>query len=155
MMNRYRRLPALCALVAALSLGWAFFAARPEARATGAGSEYSLDELRALIVEGEAPAEIWYAYGQKLLQGKEFAQAALAYAQVLQRMPYHRPARFDRALALAQAGDRDAFFAFLREIVYSEPKLAVEVLGRREVASLAGDPRLEPLQREARSQAMD
>lgn len=154
-MTRYRRLPAILVLVAVVAIGWTFFAPRPAAQATGLADSLSLDDLRSAIADGDTSPDVWYAYGRRLMQANQFVPAAQAFAEVLSRMPYHRPARFDRALALAQSGDRDAFFAFLAEIVYSEPKLAVELLGRPEVASLSADPRMEPLRREARSQAMD
>lgn len=111
--------------------------------------------MERAIASGHVSTDLWLTYGQKLLDQGQFLRSAAAYQQVLLTQPFNRTARFQGALALAQGGNRDALHAFLRNLVYSEPKLAVELFDRKELSACAADPRFDALEKEARSQAMD
>jgi tetratricopeptide (TPR) repeat protein len=113
--------------------------------------------LEKAIAGGENRPETWCAYAQRLTETSppRFAQAALAYRKVLEKDPYHRQARVGCALALAQAWNADELHAFLRELIYSEPKLAVDLFDRPECRAYLAKERFVSLQKEARAQAMD
>jgi hypothetical protein len=163
-MKQYRRLPSLLVLVVAAAIGFAYlrFGGGP----ASAGESSSLEDLRKLIARDTAQgksiaADTWYAYGQRLEEGGEFAAAANAYRNLLELKPeaeqegLFRKARLARAVALARAGDADALAVLLRELTYTEPKLVMEILERRECQPLLADSRLAGLQKHARAQAMD
>jgi len=164
LMKQYRRLPSLLVLVIAAALGFAYL--RFWNSSASAGHDGSLEDLRKLIAHSTAqgkpiPAETWYAYGQRLEESSDFAAASNAYRNLLElkpdanQEPLFRKARLARAVSLARAGDHDALAALLRELTYTEPKLVMEILERRECQPLLADPRLSGLQKQARAQAMD
>jgi hypothetical protein len=149
------RIPAILVLI--LSVGTIVLYLRSGVDVEGAreNSAQSLESMELRIAAGESSPELWFAYGQRLASEARHAAAAAAYAQVLASEPYHREARFGRSMALAQAGESDPFFAYMRDLVYSEPRLAVEVFDRPEVQRYRADGRFRPLHREAHIQALD
>ncbi len=115
----------------------------------------SLPELERRIADAPASVEVWGVYGQRLYDAKQFDRAALAFGRVIELQPYNRPARFQRGLSLAGAGDTEGVFAYLQETLYTEPKLVVELMDRPELRPFMGDAKFAQLQKDARSQAMD
>jgi tetratricopeptide (TPR) repeat protein len=151
-MNHYRRLPSIAVLVAfALA---AILYARPW-KAAGAAGGTSIEQLEQQIAAGQADVPTWLAYGQALFDAGQFARSALAYEKAIESEPYHRPARFQRGLALAKAGDREGLLDFLNAQLHQEPKLVAELLARPELGSHLADSRYSTLQKEAAAQAMD
>jgi tetratricopeptide (TPR) repeat protein len=159
MNNDQRRLPSAIVLVVALSLS-AVYAHRANLRRThgsGSDAEHStLQELEQQIATGTARPETWSAYGHALFAADQYDRAALAFEHVIESQPSNREARVQAGLSLAAAGDADRLLAFLRDQLYFEPKLAVELLDRAEMQRfLTDDPRFSTLQKDARAQAMD
>jgi hypothetical protein len=151
MVNRHSRIPAILILVASIGLGYAYLRkARADARPAG-----GLEALEAKIQSGKADKKDWLDYAAALNDAKKYGQAAQAYKKVLELEPYHRQAKFEVALALANAGDKDGLAHFLRDLVYAEAKLAVDLFERREMKPYLEDPQFQGLQKEARAQAMD
>lgn len=155
MVTHYRRLPALVILVAGVALGalylktWGRQTAEPEARR----------KLEALI-SGQIPGHVatakdWLAYGDILAREKEYGPAAEAYAKVLEKENYNRDARQGRAVCLAQAGNEEECFNFMKTLVFSEPKLAVDLFERRELQRYTSIDRFAALYKDAKAQAMD
>jgi hypothetical protein len=91
---------------------------------------------------------------QRKAEGR-YGEAAAACRQVLSGQRFHREARFQLASSLALDGQRDALHAFLSDLVFSEAKLAVDVLERPECQAYLREPRFAALYKEAKSQAMD
>jgi hypothetical protein len=114
-----------------------------------------VDELEQVIASGQATSQTWLAYGEHLFGTQQFARAAMAYEKVLETEPYHRPARFQRALCLARAQDSAGLLEYLRSQLHVEPKLVAELMDRPELGSFLGDASFSSLQKEARAQAMD
>lgn len=115
----------------------------------------TLDELEIAVSAPDATPQTWLLYGQRLGENGRYRHAAVAYHKFLESEPYHREARFQYALALARANETEDLFTFLRDLVFAEPKLAVDLLDRRECQAYLSEPRFQSLQREARVQAMD
>jgi hypothetical protein len=132
------------------------YAHHAAARSNGADLDHAtLGDLEKRIASGDAPNPVWLAYGRRLAEDSQFARAALAFGRVVQVDPYNRPARFEYVIALAKASDTETLFQFLRDQVYVEPLLAVELLARPELQPFMGEPRFETLLKEARAQSMD
>jgi coproporphyrinogen III oxidase len=73
----------------------------------------------------------------------------------LETEPYHREARFYCALALAQSGNDDEFFAFMDDLTRNFAKMAADIFERREAAQYLSQPRFQQMRREAQNLAMD
>ncbi len=73
----------------------------------------------------------------------------------LQSDPYNREIRLRAGSFLALAGDPDPFYSFVRDLVYSDARLAVDLLDRAECRTYLTQPRFVALQAEARAQSMD
>jgi hypothetical protein len=95
------------------------------------------------------------AYGDALVAAKEFGRAAAAYREVLEVEPGNRAVKYQRGLALAQANAPELFYQFQKDLVYSEPKLAVEIFERAEAQKYLSEERFSSLAKEAKNQAMD
>ena len=161
-MLQHRRTPAVAILLAVLLAGGALLlwipapgaaaGERIPARADGART---LAELEIAIASERATAADWYAYADELWARRQFRDTALACRKVLELEPYHREARFRGGLALAAAGQVEAFHEYLRELTWSDAKLAVDLFGRAESRPYLAEPRFQALLREAQNQAMD
>ncbi|MDB5322300.1 MAG: hypothetical protein JWN40_3931 [Phycisphaerales bacterium] len=104
---------------------------------------------------GAVKVETLRAYGAALSAEKRFKDAATAFGEVLAMDPGQRDAKFQCGLALAQAGESDAFYNFQKDLVYSEAKLAVELFERPETQGYLAQERFANLSKEAKNQAMD
>jgi tetratricopeptide (TPR) repeat protein len=156
-MNTYPRKPALIILSAALVVGLLYVAAwgtveRMWKKQPGA---QGIEALKKKIAAGDHSAATWYAYGDALADAKRFEEAAAAFKQVLAIEPFKREAKFQCGLALAQASDGNKFYEFQKDLVYSEPKMAVELFERPEARRFLSEERFSALATEAKSQAMD
>ena len=151
MVNRHSRIPAIVILVAIAGVGYAYV---HRLRADARPAE-GLAALEARIQSGNAGKAEWLAYGSALNAAGEYGQAARAFKQVLEIEPYHREAKVEAVVAMANAGDREGLAGFLRDLVYAEPKLCVDLFERRELKPYLGDARFQAFQKEARAQAMD
>ncbi len=133
------------------SIGAVYFHRHGRANGTGEG----LEALELVIHKGKADKEIWLRYAEALSTGGKFDRSAQAYKKVLELEPFHRQAKFGCALALAQAKNTDELYQFVKDLVFAEPKLAMDLLDRPELMSFMSDKRFPALQREAKAQAMD
>jgi tetratricopeptide (TPR) repeat protein len=160
-MNRYPRKPALIVLAIVVLLGGAYLIAwnRAEAKNREKAGGNSVEAIEKKIAEEKAGGVVslatWRAYGDALMDAKEFAKAAVAFQELLQLDPRLRDVKFQRGLALAQSGAGDAFYQFQKDLVYSEPKLALEIFERAETQRYQAEERFSSLAREAKHQAMD
>jgi cytochrome c-type biogenesis protein CcmH/NrfG len=161
MMKRYPRTPALLIVLVALSLGALYVTAwgRVEALWKKQPGEQSVEALEKRIADeqakGSVSAATWFAYGNALADAKQWSKAATAYKEVLAIEPARKDAKFQCALALAQAGQADEFYSFQKELVYGEAKLAVELFERPEAQKYLAEDRFAALAREAKNQALD
>ncbi|HSV12824.1 MAG TPA: hypothetical protein VLI90_01095 [Tepidisphaeraceae bacterium] len=156
-LNTYRRLLPGAILVVSLGLS-ALYAHRAAGKGDGSlldDDKISLAQLEQKIADSNAPPAVWMSYGRRLYDAKEYSRAALAYAHVMEAEPFNRDARFQRALALAGAGDAEGLLGYLRDQLYTDPKLPAEALGRSELRQFLNDPRFAALQKDAAAQAMD
>ena len=159
-MTRHPRLPALIVFVVAATLGALYLVAwgQVEKYWKGGGNQ-TLDALRKQVeAEGKAgavSAATWRAYADALVNAKQFAAASDAYKEVIAIEPGKRDPKFQCGLALAQAGTSGPFYDFLKELVYSDAKVAEELLGRPEAQPYLKDERFTSLAKEAKNQAMD
>lgn len=150
-MMQYRRTPAVLVLVLATA-GWAVVLRGQSTR----GGE--IGELSALQIAAAAPAATaadWRNFAEALQAAGRFAESAQAYQKALEREPYNRQMKFDRAIALARTGDADAFFECMRDLSITEAKLAVEILDRAESQRYLSEDRFRVIAQEAASQARD
>jgi tetratricopeptide (TPR) repeat protein len=160
-MNQYPRKPALIVLLVATVLGVVYVSAwgkieklwkkQPDAQ--------SLEAMEANIAElekkGTVPAATWSAYANALMNAKEYSKAAAAFKEVLSVEPFQHDAKFQCGLALAMGGDADGFYDFQKNLIYSEPKLAVDIFDRPETQGFRKEKRFADLVNEAKNQAMD
>lgn len=160
-MKRYPRTPALLIVLVALSLGALYVTAwgRVEALWKKQPGEQSVEALEKRIADeqkaGSVSSATWFAYGNALGEAKRWPDAAKAYQEVLALEPARRDAKFQCALALAQAGQADEFYKFQKDLVYGEAKLAIELFERPETQKYLADERFSALAKEAKNQAMD
>ena len=115
----------------------------------------SLEELERAIGSGNADASTWQAYGDALERAKRFGHAAAAYQRALEIDPDRPAARFNAALALAQANVPDKFFTYCGQLTANDPKQAVDLLDRPEMGAMRQDSRWETAATAARAQAAD
>jgi hypothetical protein len=152
MIQRSRK-PAAAILLATVVAGVVYV------HSTGAASSPAdgpaLAELEVAIANPDAPLETWLTYAQRLQQAGRFAHAAAAYQRVLETDPFCRVANFQCAVVLAKAGDPDAFYSFMANLLLSEPRLALEIFGRPEIQRYMGEERFQSLLAQARVQSMD
>jgi predicted Zn-dependent protease len=153
MVTYHRRLPAVLVLVASAALGVLYLATIGRAGAGVGGG--SIEEIEQAIAGGKTDVATWTAYAQALAKGNQHARAAMAWKKVIDAEPYNRAARIGGALALAQGGTEDEFHAYMRELVYGQSKLAMEIFERAEIQPLMAKKRIADLKNEARAQAMD
>ena len=173
MMTRHPRTPALIILAVAALLGGFYVTAwgRIEKlwKKTGDQTVESLE--KRIAAEGKTPAGVsaatWRAYAEALADAKRFAAAAAAYKEVIALQPGQRDPKFQRGLALAQAGKQpganpdearaaaDEFYSFQKELVYGEAKIAVDLFDRPEGQKYLAEERFVSLAKEAKNQAMD
>jgi tetratricopeptide (TPR) repeat protein len=156
-MNTYPRKPAAIILAVTLVLGLAYATAWGRIQRlwkdqpTGQGVE----ALEKRIASGDRAAATWYAYGQALADAGQFEKAAAAFREVLAIEPTKRDALFQCGVALARAGNADGFYAFQKDLVITEAKLALELFDRPEARQFLAEDRFTTLVTEAKSQAMD
>jgi tetratricopeptide (TPR) repeat protein len=155
MVRSYPRAPAFLVLMVISAVAILYLRNAADVETAGEISGESIEMLELRLAAGEESAPLWFAYAQRLDEAGRHEAAAAAYAQVLQSEPYHREARFGRAMALAHSAQSDPFFLYMHDLVYSEPRLAVDVLERREVRAYLSEPRFRDLSREAQIQALD
>jgi hypothetical protein len=156
MVNRHNRIPALTILLVAAFAGGAYLVRAN--RAAGKPRE-GLAALEAKIKEGNAGKADWLNYAMALKDEQRHAQAALAFRQVLELEPYNRQVKIEYVVALANANDKAGLGNYLKDLVYAEAKLSLELFERKELKPFLADPvvgpQFEALQKEARAQAMD
>jgi hypothetical protein len=160
-MNRYPRKPAAIILLVSTFLGVAYVVAwgKVERYWKGKNGGQTVEAMEKRIAEekqkGVVSAATWRAYGDALVEAKEFGRAAAAYKEVLDIEPANRPVKYQRGLALAQANAPELFYQFQKDLVYSEAKLAVEIFERAEAQKYLSEERFSALAKEAKNQAMD
>jgi tetratricopeptide (TPR) repeat protein len=153
-MNRYYRLPSLVVLLMVFGAGALYM--HRYGRASGNGGQ-GIEALEALIKkQKDHPVkETWLSYAEALSSAGQFDRAAQAYKKVLELDPPNRQAKFGCALALAEAKKSEDLYAYVKDMVFAEPKLAMDVLDRPELSEFMSDGKFQALQREAKAQAMD
>jgi cytochrome c-type biogenesis protein CcmH/NrfG len=160
-MNHHPRKPAVIVLTVAAVLAGVFLVAwnKVEAYYKEKRGGNTIEAMEQRIAEekkaGAVSPQTWLAFGQLLMDGREYDRAAAAFKEVLEIQPLNRDAKFQRGLALAQSGQSDAFYQFQKDLVYSEAKLAVELFERTEAQRYLGEDRFSALEKEAKNQAMD
>ena len=159
-MTRHPRLPALIVFVVAAALGGLYLVAWGQVeKYWKRGGNQTLDALRTQVeAEGRAGTvspETWLAYADALVAAKQFAPASDAYKEVIALQPGKRDPKFQCGLALAQAGASGPFYDFLKELVYSDAKVAEDLFSRPEAQPYLKDERFASLAKEAKNQAMD
>lgn len=117
--------------------------------------DMQLSDLERAIARSDADASAWFAYAAKLQGLNHYDSAALAYQRVLELEPYHRQAKLQAAIVLAQLGDAPRFLAYLSDLTLADPKLADDIFRRPETQAYLAQPAFSAMAREARSQAMD
>jgi tetratricopeptide (TPR) repeat protein len=161
MVTRYPRKPALIVVLLALSVGVFYVQAwgKIERLWTKQPAEQSVEALEKRVAQeskgGKVSIATWTAYASALSDARQYAKAAAAYREVLAIDPTQRGAKFQVGLALAQAGAADEFYNYQKDLVYGEPKLAVELFDRPEAQKYMSENRFVALSKEAKSQAMD
>jgi tetratricopeptide (TPR) repeat protein len=145
------RLPAIATLLLVLVAGIVFLGF---ARRQG-GVDADLAKLQRAVAQPDAKPADWLRFADKLQQTGRFAQAGVAYQRVLENDPYNREARLHCAASLAQAGNGDVFYGFLRSTLLVDPKLTLNILGRPEVGGYLGEQRFQVLQKDAVAQSLD
>jgi tetratricopeptide (TPR) repeat protein len=143
----------MIALVASMAVAAATLAATGQFRS--AKPPASLEELERAIASANADGPTWNAYGDALRNAKRYAHAAAAYQRAIELDPDRPMTRFNAALALAQSNAPDKFFPYFTELTAHDPKQAVDLLDRPELASMHKDPRWLPAATSARAQAAD
>ena len=156
-MLRYRRTPALVvlAVMALLGVGYVFAWDKVERLWKKSPGEQSVEVLEKRIADGDKSAATWLAYAEALAKAKEYKRAATAYKEVIKLEPAKTQAKFQCALCLANAGEKDGLHEYLKDLVLAEPKLTMEILDRPETQKFMTDDRLVALKEEAKNQAMD
>src|SRR5688500_9410458 len=144
MVHRHNRIPALLILLLAACAGAAYL--RQANRAAGKPRE-GLAALEAKIQSGSADKNDWLNYAIALNEAKQPGQAAQAYRKVLELEPYNRQVKIEYVVALANAGDKDGLANYLKDLVYAEAKLALELFDRKEVKPYLADAQFESLQK--------
>jgi tetratricopeptide (TPR) repeat protein len=161
MITRYPRKPALIVVLLALAVGVFYVKAwgRIERLWTKQPGEQSVEALEKRVAQegksGKVSIATWTAYADALSDAKQYAKAASAYREVLAIDPTQRGAKFQVGLALAQAGAAEEFYNYQKDLVYGEPKLAVELFERPEAQKFMSEERFAALSKEAKNQAMD
>ena len=161
MVTRYPRKPALIVVLLALGIGVFYVKAwgKIDRLWTKQPGEQSVEALEKRVAQesksGKVSIATWTAYANALSDAKQYAKAAAAYREVLAIDPTQRGAKFQVGLALAQAGATDEFYNYQKDLVYGEPKLAVELFDRPEAQKYMSEARFVSLSKEAKSQAMD
>jgi len=153
-MTQHARKPAIFTLIAAIACSAALLAATGQFK-NHATANLSIEELEQDIAAGKNDADTWHSYGDALRANKRHAHAAAAYQRTLDHEPDRVQARFNAALSLAQANQADQFFDFFNRIIVFNPKLAVDLLERPELAPMHTDARWSPTASLAHSQAAD
>jgi tetratricopeptide (TPR) repeat protein len=160
-MTRHPRRPALLVLTVATVLGvfyisaWGYIERLWKKDAGNQGIAALERRIADETKTGKLTAATWRAYGDALGDAKQYAKAATAYREALQLEPGSRDAKFQLGIALAQAGLADDLYAFQKDLVYGEAKLAVELFERPETQKYLAQERFAALAKEAKSQAMD
>ena len=153
-MVQHPRRPAvlILAFIAALAA-----AAWPLAsRLTGHGAAPgTLDELELLITTGNADAQTWFAYGQRLAQTGRHTHAAMAFRKALELDPLHRDSRMSCATSLARSQQHDELAAYLHDLLPADAKLALDLFEDPALRSLGATPRFAALREAARLQSLD
>lgn len=156
-MTRYSRKPAAFALLLSLAAGLTALGATGQFHRSGADGN-SIDALERAIASGRNDVATWSSYAQALQEKKDFVHAAAAYGRALELQPAEgeiQKLRFNAALCLGQSGNADAFFTSFAQLTSTDPKLAVDVLDRPELAGLRADSRWAAAASSARAQAAD
>ena len=152
MVNRHNRIPALLILLLAACAGAAYLR---QANRAANRPRPALEVLEAKIKAGNADTKDWHDYAAVLDGAGKHAQAAQAYRKVLELEPFNRQVKIDYVVALANAGDKDGLAHYLKDLVYAEAKLALELFERKELKPYLAYAEFETFQKEARAQAMD
>ncbi|MFZ4694321.1 MAG: hypothetical protein ACOYMV_04260 [Verrucomicrobiia bacterium] len=143
-----RFLPATI-LATSVGLGVLYAAGPALARVLSAGAWESAS------ASSKDDAATVFARAEELRKNLRYREAATAYAKVIEREPYRREARFQHAWCLAAAGERDAFYGVMQDLVISEAKLSVDLLDSTVAKAWLSEPQFAALVREAHAQAMD
>jgi tetratricopeptide (TPR) repeat protein len=117
-------------------------------------TEVDFDELEKTATKTD-DSKVWMQYAQVLFSLGRHQHAAQAYHKVLQKQPYNNQARYQRALALAQSDDEDAYFRYMQNLVLTYPQMATELFAQPECQRFLTQDRFRSLAREARVQAVD
>lgn len=151
-MQTYSRLPAVLVLATLAAAGgiYAF-----GIRHSGGGDAPSLAQLEVAIAAPAATGETWLQYAQRLQEQHRHAHAAAAYRKAVELLPGSTQARIGLVLSLAEANNKDALHAELTDLVYGDPKLALDLFEKKACAAHLKDPRFADLLKEARRQVMD
>lgn len=111
---------------------------------------------RKIAGPGGADAATWNAYGKALSAAGKPGDAADAFQKAIALDPSLADARLNAAIALAQAGDADAFFAYINRLTQVNAKLSDDLLlNRKEIARFRDDPRFAIAENTAHAQAQD
>ena len=153
MMRQYSRKLPLWILLTAGALGGAYVYAHYVQR--GGTAVQTVAGLEEIIATDRATDDTWLAYGEALRAQGRFEPAATAYRKVIENQADARAARIGLTLALAQGENTEALYAHLRDLVYGDPKLALELFLRPECQRYLNAERFAALLREARIQVMD
>lgn len=156
-MNQHSRKSSGIALVATLAVGLTALAATGQFHRSQSANG-SIDQLERAISSGHGDVTTWAAYGAALQEQKRFDHAAQAYQRALDLQPdpgVVQKIRFNAGLSLGQAADPDKFFDFFSHLTTTDPKLAVDLLERPELAPMRKDARWGPAANAARAQAAD
>jgi len=144
---------AALALVGTFGLGLGVLAAMGQFRVKEL-SRMTVEELEKRVAASRDGA-VWCAYGDKLREAGQFGAAVKAYEKAVEFGPELVEARLNAGVALAQANNPDAFFAYVGRLAINYPKVAVDLMERGEVRGLRGDARWGPAEAGARAQAVD
>ena len=160
-MTRHPRLPALIVLSSPATLASATSWPGGRWRSIGRRRNQTLDALRKQV-EAEGKAGAVSAGDVAGLRGrtrerlsKRFAAASNAYQGGHRARAGRAGSEIPVRLVLAQAGASGPFYDFLKELVYSDAKVAEETFSRPEGQPYLKDERFTSLAKEAKNQAMD
>jgi tetratricopeptide (TPR) repeat protein len=152
MMIQRSRTPAIAALLFVLVAGLFFLGAM---RHPASADESQLAQLQLAVAQPDAKPATWLLYADKLQQVGQYPRAVLAYRRILETDPYNRESRLACASCLANMKKPDDFFSFMKATIQVDPKLALNIFGRPEVAGYLSEARFQALRAEAVAQSMD
>jgi len=146
------RTPAAAILFIVLAAGIFFLGI---SRRAGVADDAELQRLQKAVAQPNAGTAVWLEYATKLEQAGQLANAARAYQHILESDAYNAAARLQCAGCLAKVGNADELFAFLKSTLEVNPKLALNLCSRPEMARFMGELRFVALKEEAVAGSMD